>query len=149
MSHYSWPCQVQKKCAHHVKNPCLRRLYYSRVDYFPIINPMYLSFRSFFSSVFSRKQFCLGSDTTSQWVENIRIFSVPNIGAKIQIPMSNLSILILARKFKDLRLYFDVNNSILYFKNFFLDFYQLCKVLSILILNLNLLAKQNISEKPF
>jgi len=69
------------------------------------------------------------------------LFSVPNIGAKIQSHISYLSILILAQKFKDLRLSFDVI--------IFLDFYLLCKVLSILILNLNLLAKQNIFEKPF
>lgn len=135
MSHYSWPCQVQKKCAHHVKNPCLRRLYYSRVDYFPIINPMYLSFRSFFSFGFFEKTilFRVRHDITVGWKYK---------------DVSNLSTLILARKFKDLRLFFDVKNYV--FQDFFfLDFYLLCKVLSILILNLNLLAKQNIFEKPF
>ena len=85
MSHYSWPCQVQKKCAHHVKNPCLRQLYYSQGR----LLSHHQSYVPFFFVIFfpSRKQFCLGSDTTSQSVENheeTRILYVPIFGAKIQ-----------------------------------------------------------------
>ena len=67
------------------KIPVLDNYTILRVDYFPIINPMYLSFSLFFFP--SRKQFCLGSDTTSQSVENheeTRILYVPYFGAKIQ-----------------------------------------------------------------